>query len=116
MKYVTIKVREDDERAVRRFLKDKREERAHNKICERVHNRFQDFWNSHVDYINARIKKGDESFRWTMLVNQELRMWAMIAEPVSREELLDMCRRRGFEPVHRKFLEQGLKYMGIRGW
>jgi hypothetical protein len=117
MKFVTLKVREDDLTAVRGFIAICRKERRHIALSKRYRRRAAHFLNTNGDWVRAKIKRNPKTaFHWNQIVTQELIMWADIAVPVSKDEFECMCKRRGFSRAQKQFLVDGLTAIGLKGW
>lgn len=114
--YMTMKVRKDDAKAVREFIRERRASEQEARKTKSMGGKYVEFWNSHLDYINGRIKKGDKPFHWTQLVRQELEMWALLGDKVDKSEFSGMCKRRGFNTAQKRFLSEGLKHLGLKDW
>lgn len=101
-------------KAVREELRDIKKERMY-----RVYSKlWTSKWNSDLDWIIKQIDLDEEtdknaSFKWSQLVQQEIRMWAGVAEPVSMNEINALSERRGFSRVQRQYLIDMTRHMGI---
>ena len=75
------------------------------------------WWNARADGITERIKDGvdpkDTTFRWSVLVWQELEMWESMGRQVNTEDLGFIVSRREFTPFQKDFLIEGLKHLGL---
>jgi hypothetical protein len=117
VEYTTLKVRKDDVKAVREFLAERRRQRAHDKAVKRYLAKAYKFLNANNDRRLAYVKRRPKTeFHWCHIMDQELAMWASLARLVKKDEYIDMCARRGFGPAQRRFLEEGLESIGLKGW
>lgn len=55
-------------------------------------------------------------FKWNQLVWQEILMWNSLGDPVTQSDFLFICDRRGFSLVQRRYLEEMLEFMKLKGW
>jgi len=55
-------------------------------------------------------------FKWNQLVWQEILMWNSLDEPVSKDDYLFICDRRGFSTKQRRYLEEMLEFMKLKDW
>jgi len=76
-----------------------------------------DWWNSRTGWIWEQMRTGDTDtcFKWEHLVWQELWMWEKLGEKVAPEDLDWMAQHRGFSPVQKDFLIEGLEVIGLWG-
>jgi hypothetical protein len=73
-----------------------------------------DKWNSSVDYIMSEAKKTEDgSFKWSQLVWQEIWMYIGLGEQVEPSEFDTLCRRRGFTPAMRWYLQEMMIHVGL---
>lgn len=55
-------------------------------------------------------------FKWNQLVWQEILMWNSLDEQVTQSDFLFICDRRGFSLAQRRYLEEMLEFMNLKGW
>lgn len=55
-------------------------------------------------------------FKWNQLVWQEILMWNSLDEPVDQFDFLFICDRGGFSLVQRRYLEEMLEFINLKGW
>jgi hypothetical protein len=117
MKFITLKVREDDLIAVRDLMVERSKERKRLVLSQRYIDKIVKFLAANENMVLAKIKRNPKTaFHWNQLVTQELIMWADITKPVGKDEFKDMCRRRGFNRAQKQFLEDGLDLIGLKDW
>lgn len=74
--------------------------------------RFTQFWSERLPGVMTKVND-ENAFKWLQLVMQELWMWSLIGEPVNTQELHLMCERRGFSADQRRFIVEGLTFIGL---
>ncbi len=76
-----------------------------------------DWWNARAGEIESLIWTSadpkDTVFYWSQLVWQELDMWRMMGEVVSKDDLNFIVDRRGFTDRQKHFLVEGLTHLGL---
>lgn len=55
-------------------------------------------------------------FKWNQLMWQEILMWNSLGEMVTQSDFLFICDRRGFSLAQRRYLEEMLEFMKLKGW
>ncbi len=118
---VTIEVSEAMAPLVKEFIAQTEEKQAKSLRRLQYESLGKKFWNDHVNELNESLSslkdedRQDAYFKWNQLVNQEIWMYASIAEPVDQKEFDDLCVRRGFSMIQRDFLVNAISFMGM-GW
>lgn len=84
----------------------------------RYMNLWSEKWNADLVWISKQIENemkydSHAEFNWNQLVMQEINMWAIIAEPVSSEQVEGLCERRGFSMSQKQYLIDMLLHMNL---
>ncbi len=86
-----------------------------NKRTDVYYSRYVEKWNRDLDWINAQISDENNNtyWYWGQLLQQEFRMWSMIAKPIDMAEINLLSEIRGFNKEQKQYIVNMTKYMGL---
>ena len=86
------------------------------RICKKWNSEILEKFQEETERYDLDELDSERVFKWNQLVWQEVLMWNSLDEMVTEEDFLFICDLRGLSDCQRKYLEEMLEFMKLKGW